>query len=114
MKQIAHTPTPWVLNHTTTYDLHFVTDGNSKAICDLYYRPTDTDHYRFENAAANAELIVRACNAYADLIESLELTKIWLKEKNLPSKSMVGVTLSEELVLNKIDAALAKAKAVQS
>ncbi len=83
-----HTPTPWEVSY---YDY----DNNGPIYCiENVTRSTTPEEHK-----ANAEFIVRACNAHDDLVEALKYSRKFIPH-NHPDKPW-----------EEIDAALAKAGA---
>ena len=67
---IEHSPTPWVYHRKTR---HITVDGDERMVADIInvFWGEDQTH-------ANAEFIIKACNAFDDLMEAL-LLFLWEK-----------------------------------
>jgi len=95
MSDNAHTPTPWASNgnRVENRDEHgIVNDGWIICDCDG------------PDAEVNAEFIVRACNAHADLVEAL----VMVRDADEDCKRD-GLPTIPPIPRAKIDAALSKA-----
>jgi hypothetical protein len=80
MSNTAHTPTPWVwIEKPTTAGTVFkvgsqaMVDGTHGCIC-LYDDHTSLNPHPRGTQAANAALIVRACNSHEQLVAALQVT----------------------------------------
>lgn len=96
MSEAEHTQTPWATNgnRVENRDEHgIVNDGWIIGDCDG------------PDADANAEFIVRACNAHADLVEALEM----VRDADEDCKRD-GLPTMPPMARAKIDAALSKAR----
>ena len=64
-----HTPTPW---NVIIDDKLIYIDSDLDNICDLYHFGFASIPVTKDNAEANAQFIVKACNAHDKLVEALE------------------------------------------
>lgn len=83
-----HTPGPWSVhfdNYNEDYSIEAPVGNATDTILELWYLDEET-HHRFhtfhnetpEQAKANAEFIVRACNSHDELVEALEKALLML------------------------------------
>lgn len=70
---VGHTPTPWAVEGDLDEGIYITgPDRNASVICDIVTRNAGDDIVTPEDEA-NAEIIVRAVNSHADLLEQLEV-----------------------------------------
>lgn len=72
--EVKHTPTPWmresdINQHGSDY---FLVTEDYRTIADLRLDDSDGSNVSIDEQEANADYIVRACNAHAGLVAALE------------------------------------------
>jgi hypothetical protein len=100
---VSHTPTPWsvqAINGTMDREIKLFKQPN------YLYSPMPGVRVKGHNAEANAEFIVRACNAHDELVAALEVAFTMAKRTY-----HAGHNVPE---LEQIQRAIAKAKQNQS
>jgi hypothetical protein len=115
MTEIKHTPTPWFfLKNGPDYAIS-ATKSRIARFSDIFATQPHSEA-QYEEAEANAEFIVRACNAHDDLVAALELSKSFIRYNTTPENCVsIGDNIfSGTDIYNSIQSALVKAKAVQS
>lgn len=74
-KPVAHTPTPWEQHGCAVYQADKWEDGvnnGGRLIANTFPYETEPTIYPNDQDEANAQLIVRAVNCHAALVEALE------------------------------------------
>jgi hypothetical protein len=104
-----HTPTPWSLGshnlRAITKDAEGIADG-----CDAYMVAVASAHSLLspDEAVANAAYIVKACNAFPDLVKALEDARVFMVEmRERHGDSGVGILIkAADEALRPINAAV--------
>lgn len=108
MSDTKHTPTPWVVRITKnggdwTYEIRTRKPHNPAGTIGKHIATVN----KFLDANANAEFIVRACNAYADLLAACERADIYF-DANMGTETSVAF----QRLRHEVTRAIAKAKEV--
>ena len=91
MADLQHTPTPWSIGRR-----RWITGGNVDIA-----RIHSVSKIGEAEAVANAEFIVRACNSYYDLLETLDILRLDLENNGeIFGTDEARITLMEEAIAN--------------
>ena len=106
---MKHTPTPYQIGTRLGYNASVIYsvngDSEDEAICQVYGVP---EHFKVnqvdERDLVNSEFIVRACNAYDDMLDALEA---WMRFVYSPLFNDSSASID---AIHKTRTAIAKAK----